>query len=103
MISAESAPQRGLYFHIKPWILCSGSPSVALSALVVLLGLPRATLRAETSPSLALGYFYIAPSALKDDGINGQTRDTGVPPRTSRTILPVPRPRQRLAESSRNA
>ena len=37
------------------------------------LGLPRAALRAETGPSLALGYFDIAPSALKDEGINGQT------------------------------
>ena len=54
------------------------------------LGLPRAARRAETGPSLALGYFDIAPSALKDDGINGQT-----PKALQATPLQVPRPSNR--------
>ena len=40
---------------------------VALSALPFFLRLPRAALGAETGPSLALGYFDIAPSALNPE------------------------------------
>jgi len=48
------------------WAIFSaeGYPSVALTALAFLFALPRAARRAETGPSLALGFFDVAPSAL---------------------------------------
>ena len=57
-----------IYIRVKPWIAglqYTGYRSGALSALLFFLRLPRAALWAETGLSLALGFFDVAPSALK--------------------------------------
>jgi len=83
MNSAESAPQCGLYFPSHHGWRVLYAPALLLSRFQrypFFWDLPRAALRAETGPSLALGYFDIAPSALKDDGINVQTPNPGLKP-----------------------
>jgi hypothetical protein len=70
----------------------------AFSACSSFFALPRAALRAETGPSLALGFFDVAPSALEreHEAIKGLIQDPGLNPRQPEAKALAGAPGERL-------